>query len=160
MKNKLALRLALLSFLIIPSYAQLTAISGSFKNPDTTAVNGKLVVFFSRSTMTLLPACGTQQIVAFKTITVRITNGTMGALSLYAQSCISPNRPYTVRVYDSANNQLYTGQWVVPNTGTADVSALDTTPGAPNVWCFMCRLNNWNVCTPAFKASCPTAEIQ
>ena len=106
-----------------PAVAQVS-ISGAFRYPDTTGVTGTLKVSLTQSPVTL--SCGsTPQVLTFKAIIVKITNGTLGPLSLYPTVCMSPEQKYVVEVKDSKNLLLYRGYWSVPNSGSANTANLD-----------------------------------
>lgn len=120
----LGLLLGLL-FVVSTANAQVT-ITGSFKNPDGTAVSGRVLISLARPTVTV--SCPTTQVVTLRQVTVRVTSGTLGSLSLYPSTavCMSPTQNYVVYVYDSGNRLLYKSFWSVPNVGSIDVSLLDT----------------------------------
>jgi len=200
-----------------------TTITGTFKNPDTTNLTGKVVLSLTKPTINNYCTTPTQ-VVAFATSTIKITSGTLGALSLIAGPCMVPTHtptatpgtgagaggtimvsgtdlqatlsivtgtsptpngpivtvvftggpyvpapqciitspaivsnvaftsntgrsiqitgiapsmtafnisyycqvtPYLARVYNSSNVLLYSGNWIVPNQASADVSVLD-----------------------------------
>lgn len=102
-----------------------TAISGTFKYPDGTVLNGRVEISLKRNAVKNL--CSSPvNVVSFQTVKVLVTAGTLGSLSLYATSCLTPQQPYTVKVFDSRNTMLYQASWTVPNTGSANVVQLDT----------------------------------
>ena len=118
--------LPVLLFLLVSAFAHAqTTITGTFKAPDGTPITGHVEVRLSRSVGVINTCTTPARIVAFKTLIVKITGGTLGALSLYPNVCLNPSSPYTVRVYDSSSTMLYQSKWLVPNTGSADVTQLD-----------------------------------
>lgn len=129
------MKLLLLALIFVVNLsAQLTAITGTFKAPDGALINGQVIIRLTRSTATNM--CGTPvQVITFKTVYVRITNGTLGTLNLYATRCLcltytgavcAKTAPaYDVEVQDSRNQTLYRSRWTVPNTGKAYVSDFD-----------------------------------
>lgn len=100
--------------------APLTAISGTFKTPDGTAITGYVLISIKKPAVANL-CSGSIVNVSIKKTKVSITSGTLGAVSLYPTTCLTPAQPYTVEVYDSNKVLLYRGTWTVPNTGTANV---------------------------------------
>jgi hypothetical protein len=79
------LRAFLLGVLVVS--AQTVTITGTFRNPDTTPVNGTLSVWLTETTIN--NSCTTPaQVVTFKRVNVPIVNGTLGSLSLYPSPCL------------------------------------------------------------------------
>lgn len=127
------LRLGILLLLVYEACQGQVSISGTFKYPDSSNVTGKVVVSLTRSTV--VDTCAGNQVVTFTPVTVQITNGTLGplilpataclCLKLSATKCIMPLPSYLVKVYGKLNALLYMSNWVVPNTGSADVTELD-----------------------------------
>ncbi len=109
----------------LPNFAQIVSITGTFKNPDGTNVNGRVSVMLTQSTVT--NTCGTvAQIITFRPVGATIVNGVLGSLTLYSSSCLNPKQLYSVTVSDSTGSILYRGQWTVPfNVASVDVSTLD-----------------------------------
>jgi hypothetical protein len=103
-------------------FAQRTTITGTFRYPDATPVSGRVTIQLLRngSYTCVLPA----QIIASFQVTVAITAGSLGTLSLYPNSCLTPVQNYIVTVYDQNGNQLYKGAWLVPQQTTADVTVI------------------------------------
>jgi hypothetical protein len=121
-----------LAFLLLPIClsAQLITISGTFKGPDGTALNGKVTISMARATVT--NSCVSPvQITSFRQVIVKITNGTLGSLQLYASTCLQPPQPcganglqagcYQIAVYNSSNVLMYRGHWRVANSSPQDV---------------------------------------
>src|SRR5579864_6286447 len=68
-------------------YSQTVTVTGTFRNPDTTPVNGTLSVWLTETTIN--NSCTTPvQVVTFKRLNVPIVNGTLGSLSLYPSPCL------------------------------------------------------------------------
>src|ERR1017187_8004316 len=121
-----------LAFLLLPIClsAQLITVTGTFKGPDGTAFNGKVAISLARATVT--NSCVSPvQVTSFRQVIVKITNGTLGTLQLYASSCLQPPQPcgangmqagcYQIAVYNSSNVLMYRGHWRVPNSGSVNV---------------------------------------
>lgn len=121
------MRLALL-LLAVPLWAAggLTTITGTMKWPDATPFTGRIQISLVRPTNALKNTCATPvQVLNFKTVNVKVTNGTVTSFSLYATDCLNPRTLYLAKVFDSMMQLLYIAQWTVPNTGTADITKLD-----------------------------------
>lgn len=70
-------------------YAQFISVTGVMAYPDGTPFNGKVKIQYARPTAT--QACtGSAQIVPLSPVTVAVTNGTLGTLSLYQTPCLVP----------------------------------------------------------------------
>jgi hypothetical protein len=79
----------IIAALVLPCYAQLTAITGTFVLPDSSNFNGSAVVQLTQPTVT--NTCGSpKQVVTFKKVTTQITAGSLGSLNLYASPCLLP----------------------------------------------------------------------
>lgn len=121
-------RWCLLLLLALPLAGQTVAIQGTFHYPNAVTVNGYLTVALTRTTA-MNTCVKPARLVTFQSVRVQITNGTMGALTLYKTSCLSPSVPYRVRVYDRAGKMLYQGSWTVPDsTPPVDVTLLGEEP--------------------------------
>lgn len=115
-------RIAVLLGIAYSAYAQ-TAITGTFKAPNGTAVTGRVIIVLASGVRS--NSCSTHPLVLpYRQVVVNITSGTLGAVSLFATSCLSPAKPYSVTVMDSTGKTLYRGTWTVPNQPTADVTVL------------------------------------
>lgn len=101
-----------------------TKIVGTFHYPDAVTVTGKATISLPRVGVTNKCASPVQ-VVRFPPVTIKIAAGTLASLALYATSCLTPGDPYIVRVYDNANQLLYSTRWTVPNQAEADVTVLE-----------------------------------
>jgi hypothetical protein len=113
-----------LSFFLPALQAQLTVLNGTFKYPDATTLTGKVVITLARSTVT--NTCITPvQVTSFRQVTVKITNGVLGTISLYATPCLLPKQNYVAKVYDGSNRLLYSAFWNIPKVSPQNVIAVD-----------------------------------
>ena len=116
-------RILLLVLLLNFNAWPLTTVTGTFQYPDGSPLNGRVVVRLTRSTVTNM--CVTPaQVMSFQPVTIRVTGGVLGTLSLYATSCLSPSIFYLVNVFDQNNQLLYSDHWNVPNVGSVDVTQI------------------------------------
>lgn len=74
-------------FFLLVTLAAQVSITGTFNNPDGTGVNGRLLVSLAKSTVT--NSCQGNQVMTWTQNQVKITNGTLGSLSLWASTCLS-----------------------------------------------------------------------
>jgi len=107
----------------LPASAQLVTITGTFQYPDGNVLNGKVIIRLTRSTVNNT-CVSPVQVLVFQPVTVKITAGVLGTLSLYATPCLSPSIFYTISVFDQNNTLLYTDHWNVPNQASADVTII------------------------------------
>jgi len=118
---------------IVSCHAQLITITGTFKKPDSTALNGRLLVQLTRSTA--LNSCvSPKQVTSFQPITVKIVNGVLQSLQLYATSCLNGG---------SAGLASTTGTSVVATTGLfpANMAGPKSTAGT-------CSASTGGACIP------------
>ena len=64
-----------------------TTITGTFKNPDGSGVTGRALVSLQKSTV--VNGCSARQVMTIQQISTKITNGTLGSLSLWPSTCLS-----------------------------------------------------------------------
>jgi len=105
-------------------------ITGTFRNPDNTSVNGVLVVSPSQVSATF--TCGGQTALSLGTVTTRITNAVLGPLQLYPSVCLAQQNGGSVTgVALSGSPSGYSGTcvatfsgagMVMPATGTCTFS--------------------------------------
>lgn len=100
-------------------------LTGSFVQPNGTAFTGRLEISLTRSTVT--DGCVTPAVQRImRPITVAITNGTLGSVTLPPSGCLTPRQLYHIRVFDARNLQVYRADWNLPNSGagTLDVTQI------------------------------------
>jgi hypothetical protein len=121
-----ASRLLVLALMVVMSAfpIEFTTITGMFKNPDGTAVNGKITIQLERNGAVTNTCVTPAQVISFTTITRTITSSLMAPLQLYPTSCLSPRQYYVVYLYNQNGTQLYRGLWNVPTTSPADVTTI------------------------------------
>lgn len=108
----------------VAALAQQTTITGTFRNPDGSSVNGKVTIQLLRNAIVTNTCSTPAQVISFTQLTRSITNSIMAPLQLYPNTCFVPSQNYLVYVYDSNNKQLYKGQWLVPQQSVADVTEI------------------------------------
>jgi hypothetical protein len=139
--------LRLLSALVVfAGLASAVTITGSFRYANGTTFNGRVVVTLAKSTVAYTCATPTR-IITIQPVIVRITNGTLGTLSLYSTACLNPAKPYSFTIWDSTNKIVSTGSWTVPNQASADVTELSNL-GIILSWPLISS-NFWSIMTAA-----------
>jgi hypothetical protein len=122
-----AIQLGILSLFCISALAQ-TPLTGQFKYPDGTGINGYALLTLDKSSAT---GCSIpSQVQTSKPQRINIVNGSMGAISVFSTTCTT--LAYNVAVYDSNRNQLYRGIWIVPvNTAAINIADVESFNGSP-----------------------------
>ncbi len=115
------MKLAGLLLLSVLAYAQphKVTITGTFKNPDNTAVNGTVIITPSQKSGTY--ACGAGVQVQLTTITAKITNGTLGLLQLYPSVCLTPANGGSVTGATMTGGSGFSGVCTAKFTGPGEI---------------------------------------
>jgi hypothetical protein len=109
---------------VVAAKAQLTTITGTFRNPDSTTFNGKVTIQLERNASVQNTCVTPAQVISFTQISRAINSGLMAPLQLYPTSCLVPKQYYLVYVYNQSGTQLYRGLWSVPTTSPVDVTQI------------------------------------
>lgn len=96
-----------------------SSVSGTFKYPDGTTVNG--IAFISLPRASATDTCSNKKF-SFRTVKISIVNGVLPSQTLKPTSCIKPDQKYVFTLYDSHNTFLYRSQWTMPNS---DINAAE-----------------------------------
>lgn len=124
MKRRFIVALLISLVLSAQTYSRVF-VTGNFQNPDGSNLTGTIQVRLVRSSVTntcITPA----QVLTFQPVTGVITNGVLTPpLFLYATTCLNPSTPYSVVVYNSQRQVMYSTTWKIPNVYTIDVGQVD-----------------------------------
>ncbi len=127
-KKTWSLLVALLILLLVPvPHARATNLTGTFKNPDGSAVNGKLILLLSQPAR--LSDSSAQVVPMVKIFSV--TNGVLevGAF-VYGNDVLVPaGTYYLARLVDSNNNLLFEQKWSITGTNLDLGTLTPTTTG-------------------------------
>jgi hypothetical protein len=104
------------------AYAATVSLSGTFRYPDGSPVNGVLAISLAKSAVN---TCSTPaKVIPTATSRIAIVNGTLqgGSVAFVETSCLSPALAYWVKVYDQNKSLLYTDNWYLIATATNPTS--------------------------------------
>jgi hypothetical protein len=115
------MKLAGLLLLVAVTYAQphKVTITGTFKNPDGSAVNGTIFVSPSQKSATYI--CGGSTPLQLSAVTATITNGVLGSLQIYPSVCLSPANGGSVTGASMSGGSGFAGACTVKFTGPGQV---------------------------------------
>lgn len=101
-----------------------STITGTFKQPNGTGITGHLTVALTKPTVT--NSCSTTAVATIQQITVAITNGTLGSLSLYPNSCLSIITPSSGTPSAFTGTAAGTGATISVTCGTVPCNVAGT----------------------------------